>query len=79
MFETKYVRTSNNEIIVFTELIQHKYFKDWEPISAGFISFSADKNGEVFCKCYGESVSLKLKSMEQDTLLANRQILGRMM
>ena len=81
LFKTKYIRTENNQIIVFSGLLQHIQFSHFSPISAGFIAFGVrpDENGraEVHCECYGESVSLKLKSNEEsDTELAMKQILG---
>jgi len=83
--KTKYIRTKDNQIIVFSGLFQHSDFKNDNPISAGFISFGTKKTGEhngkeyhePYCSCYGESVSLGLKADEiKDTELANRQILG---
>lgn len=77
ILKTKYIRTKNNQIIVFTELIQHSEFKKFEPVSAGFISIGIGSDGNLDCSCYGESVSLDLKSNEEeDTMLAKRQILG---
>jgi len=77
ILKTKYVRTKENRIIVFSELNQHSEFKNFEPISAGFISIGVGEDGNPDCSCYGESVSLNLKSDEaEDTLLAKRQILG---
>ncbi len=76
-FKTKYIRTKSNQIIVFSGIIEHKDLKHLEPISAGFISFGigADRNPD--CSCYGESVSLNLKSIEEeDSALARKQILG---
>jgi len=73
----KYIRTKNDEIIVFSELQQHSDFRMFEPVSAGFISIGAPNKHEPDCTCYGESVSLKLKSDEEkDTQLAKKQILG---
>ena len=70
----KYIRTSNNEIVVFSGLLQHKTFKHMNPVSAGFISFGVNKQGNTSCSCYGNSVSLGLKSNEEeDTLLAKFQ------
>jgi hypothetical protein len=69
----KYVITKDNVIIVFPELLQHSEFKNFEPISAGFISFGI-KDGNPSCSCYGESISLNLKSREEDTLIAKRQL-----
>ncbi len=77
MSKVKYIRTKNNKIIVFSELQQHKEFKHFEPISTGFISIGIGADGNPDCNCYGESISLGLKSMEDDTKLAKRQILGR--
>ncbi len=76
-FKTKYIRTKDNQIIVFSGLMEHKKLKHLEPVSAGFISFGigADKNPD--CTCYGESVGLDLKSKEvEDTILARKQILN---
>jgi hypothetical protein len=73
--KTKYVVTKDNEIIVFPELLQHSEFRRFEPISAGFISFGVNKQGNPTCSCYGESISLGIKSRpEEDTLLAKRQL-----
>lgn len=74
--KTKYIVTQNNEIITFPETIQHSEFKHFNPKSAGFISFGLDENRKMICNCYGESISLGLKSRErEDTDLANRQLL----
>ena len=75
MFKVKYVITGNNEIIVFSELIQHSEFRRFNPISAGFISFGVNKQGNPTCSCYGESVSLSLISRPlEDTIIAKRQL-----
>jgi len=76
MSRVKYIRTKENQIIVFSESIQHSEFRNLNPISAGFISFGIDKDRNPDCTCYGDSFSLKLKSMEDDTRLAKMQILG---
>ena len=76
MFKTKYIRTKDNMIIVFSGLFQHNGFKHFEPISAGFISIGIGPDRNPSCTCYGESVSLGLKAMEDDTTLAMKQILG---
>lgn len=71
----KYVITKEREIIVFSELMQHSDFKHFQPISAGFISFGVNKEGNPSCSCYGESISLGIKSNpEEDTLMAKRQL-----
>lgn len=76
MTNTKYVKTKDGDIIVFSETIQHSNFKNWNPVSAGFIMFYIDKEtGNPNCKCYGESISLGLKSNpEEDTKRARYQL-----
>lgn len=77
MTKVKYIRTKENKIIVFSELQQHSEFKMFEPISAGFISFGIGEDRNPDCSCYGKSISLGLKSIEEeDSALAKRQILG---
>ena len=69
----KYIKTKNNEIIVFSELLEHSDFKSFSPVSAGFISIGIEPR----IGCYGKSISLGLKSdPEVDTELAHKQILG---
>ena len=76
MLKQKYIKTEDKKIVVFPELFQHSEFRNLKPISAGFISIGAKGKGEPSCTCYGESVSLGLKSDPEDTDLATRQILG---
>lgn len=71
--KTKYIKTKNKEIIMFGEIIQHSSFKNREPLSAGFISFGLDSDGNPTCTCYGNSISLGLESDEEDTELARFQ------
>ena len=73
----KYVVTKNNVMIVFSDLLEHSTFRGHDPISAGFLSIGATAKYEPTIQCYGESVSLDIKSREEeDTALAKRQILG---
>ena len=76
MNNTKYIRTEGGDIIIFSEVIKHSQFINWNPVSAGFIMFYTDKEtGNPNCKCYGESVSLGLKSNpEEDTIRARFQL-----
>ena len=77
MPQVKYIRTKDNQIVVFSCLINHSRFRALEPISAGFIRINTDKDGQVYCRCYGESITLDLKANEvEDTELARTQILG---
>jgi len=70
MKEVKYIKTSEDEIIVFSALQKHSEFKSFNPVSAGFIDL-----GEL--NCYGYSVSLGLHSDEkEDSLLAKIQFGG---
>ncbi len=72
MARVKYIKTENDQIITFGEGLTHVKFKHFNPISAGFISIRDNK-----CVCFGDSVSLKLKSdPEVDSRLARFQILG---
>ena len=74
MSKVKYIITKDNKIIVFNEWFQHSDFRHFEPISAGFISFGVNKDNNPTCSCYGESISLGLKSREEDTAIAKRQL-----
>lgn len=68
----KYVKLDRfNEIIIFPCIIEHSNFKNMKPISAGFCYV---KDNEV--NCFGESVSLGIKSDEKDSSLATKQIFG---
>jgi hypothetical protein len=75
MNKVKYIRTNHNEIIIFGEIMNHSDFSRFNPISAGFISFGLNREGNPTCSCYGESISLNMKSNpEEDTLIAKRQL-----
>ena len=75
----KYIKTKDKKIIVFSGLNNHSDFKNFNPVSAGFIRFEIDIEGNVNCVCWGESISLQMKSDEnEDTMLANMQITGNM-
>ena len=75
MNKVKYIRTKDDEIIIFGEIMVHSDFRHFKPVSAGFISFGINKEGHPTCRCYGESISLNMESNpEEDTLLAKRQL-----
>jgi hypothetical protein len=76
MARVKYIKTKDNTIIVFSMAFHHSSFSGFYPISAGFISIGADERHKPTCECYGESITLKLKSDPEDSELARRQILG---
>ena len=73
MEKMKYVKIGDyNSIIIFPTIIQHSEFKRFNPTSAGFCYISKDK-----VECFGESVSLGLKSNERlDTIDATKQYCG---
>lgn len=61
MEKMKYVKVGDyNSIIIFPMIIQHDVFKYLNPITAGFCYISETK-----VECFGESVSLRLKSNER--------------
>lgn len=71
---TKYIKTKDKKIIIFSGLNNHSDFKNFNPVSAGFINFKF-QNSRIQCECYGSSISLNMKSEpEEDTMLANMQI-----
>jgi len=75
MNNVKYIRTKNDEIIIFGGIMQHSDFRHFNPLSAGFISFGINKEGYPTCKCFGTSISLNLDSIpEKDTELAKQQL-----
>ena len=68
----KYIRLKQyNEIIIFPEVINHSEFEDMNPISAGFCYI---RNNKV--ECLGESIGLDLKSKEDDSFHATKQLFG---
>lgn len=66
MTTLKYVRVGNN-VILFSETLLHSTFKYLEPTSAGFCTIDYPNRKVV---CYGESISLKLKSDVEDSDIA---------
>jgi hypothetical protein len=59
----KYIRTEDNDIILFSSFVKHDSFKKLNPISAGFVDFNI-KDGNVVLLQYGESDSLNIKSQD---------------
>lgn len=71
---TKYITFDNgtiDTIVIFPEISQHRDIDllDSKILGAGFIEMV---NGSW--KCYGESISLAVKSRPQDTIIANEQL-----
>lgn len=75
MEKLKYVRLEQyNQVIIFPCIIEHSTFKHLSPKTAGFCYFNPHKNR---VDCYGESISLGLKSDKQeDTYYATKQVFG---
>jgi len=73
MEKMKYVRIGDyNSIVIFPEIIQHSDFRHLKPKSAGFCYISEEK-----VECFGESISLGIKSDEKyDTIDATKQYCG---
>lgn len=72
--ELKYIKTQDDEIIIFPMGIQHDTFKKFNPVSAGFCRVRSNKRK---VHCYGESFSLGLKSeMREDSLEATKSVFG---
>jgi len=72
MAKLKYVRTKEyNSIIIFPTLINHSEFKNLDIISAGFCYVNT-----TTVECFGESVSLKLKSLPEDSEIATKHVFG---
>jgi hypothetical protein len=76
MFEPKYIKTKDNQIIIFPAKFKHSEFKYLEPVSAGFIAIGAEGKHNPDITCYGHSTSLDLKSAEEDTELAKKQFIN---
>ena len=72
MEKMKYVRLQEyDSIIIFPCIINHSDFCQFLPVSAGFCYISEQK-----IECFGESVSLKLKSDASDSKVATKQYCG---
>jgi hypothetical protein len=71
----KFIRLKNNAVVIFSRDIQHSTFKSLNPVSAGFCMVDSEHKKVL---CTGESVSLELKSDEQeDSEIATLQVFGQ--
>jgi hypothetical protein len=66
----KYVR-AREAFIVFAEPESHSRLINFNVISAGFCHFN---RADLCWICYGNSVSLNLSSLDEDSELLNRQM-----
>jgi hypothetical protein len=72
--EQKYIKIKEyNGIIIFPCFVEHSSMRNLNPVSAGFCIVDAE-NKKV--SCYGSSHSLNLKSDENDTKEATKQVFG---
>lgn len=68
----KYIKLNmTGNFIFFPMHIQHSEFNYLKPVSAGFCYFKDNK-----IDCFGESVSLKLSSLKEDSEQATFQVFG---
>ena len=68
----KYVMINDDKPIIFFDIQNHNEFIRMGNItSAGFISIRKDDNGNILCKVYGKSTSLKLSPAEHDEEMIN--------
>lgn len=78
MRKLKYIRFKTG-FVVFAEPMTHlevEVRKTDEIISAGFCYPVADAISGIIWTCYGESISLNLKSLAEDSELLTRQMNG---
>ena len=77
MARMKYINFEHIGLVIFEDAVQHSTMRQLvghKPLSAGFCSLPhEDECGNKAC-CYGESVSLNLKSKEADTKLLQRRL-----
>lgn len=68
----KYIKTRNDEVIIFPATIDHSDMRSFNPVSAGFCSVKHDTKK---VSCFGSSYSLNISSNpEEDSFLATRQV-----
>lgn len=80
--KTKYVVFDNGrheDMIVFSDMQQHDQMTRGLPgpaVSAGFISMYTDFGGDQLVECYGDSISLGIKSRPEEDEKIARRVLG---
>jgi len=70
---------SSHNVIIFSGCISHDEMVRSVPavsevLSAGFIDFDVDKNGEVSPRCHGKSTSLNIGSRPEDSVIVKAQM-----
>jgi len=75
--EFKYIIDKNKNFIIFSKTINHSDMKRIIPseiVSAGFCSFHVSHELLPAVHCFGESISLNIKSRQEDDLIINNKI-----
>jgi hypothetical protein len=87
MDKVKYIRYANGAVVVFPDHFSHVHLDHlkvdegggrWyrtSAVSAGFVQFYVNDAGQMDCKCYGRSITLKLESQPEDSALVRKHIL----
>ena len=74
----KYVVTNQGDFAIFTALTNHNdigFKLHGMPVGAGFCNLEQDvDSGAVDVHCWGESISMDLKSRPEDEGIINRRI-----
>jgi hypothetical protein len=68
----KYIRTHDDQIIIFPLKVSHDTFEYLDPKSAGFISI---KDKHIVCDGHSETLNLD-SIIDEDSKLARLQLLG---
>jgi len=87
MNKVKYIVFDSGDVVIFSATIDHSTMRNTgrgNPAGAGFLHFfisdtveGGKRNAHVSVMCYGESVSLKLKSREKlDEEKVNQYVLN---
>lgn len=67
----KYITFEDGNFVIFSEGMVHADVATQmrkKPLSAGFVSITASSSKGLFVHCYGQSLSLGIRSREQDNL-----------
>jgi len=67
--KAKYIRTEEDNMIIFSKQIKHNDFKNFCPISAGFIESYKNKDGKIKFRCFDKSESLNLGPQWDDDVI----------
>ena len=77
MDKLKYVVDDCKTFLIFHHTVVHRDVARHlmgEPVGAGFCKLRADKSGKIDVECWGESVSLDIKSRKEDQKIISEHI-----